>query len=116
MGVTSGRGRRFQIVFAKLRSIEAVGRRLIDEVEPIVVEEVGGRRPVHLDAARIVEVVERLFDGQPLFEVALVFLFQRVAVVFHVPEDEHFGMIQIGDDRGARPVRGGEHFEAGFAS
>ena len=110
------RGRRFLMKFTIFRSIEAVWRRLVDEIEPIVVEEVGGRRPVHLDAARVVEVVEGFFDGQPFFDVALVFFFQRVAVVLHVPEDEHFGMSQIGDDRGARHVRGGEHCEAGGVS
>lgn len=57
--------------------VQPIGRRLINEVEPVIVKEVGGRRPVHIDFAVrfICEVAEGASDVEPFGEVSFILLF-----------------------------------------
>ena len=57
--------------------VQSIGRRLIDEVEPVIVKEVGGRRPVHIDFAVrfICEVTEGASDVESFGEVSFILLF-----------------------------------------
>lgn len=57
--------------------VQPIGRRLIDEVEPVIVKEVGGRRPVHIDFAVrfICEVTKGASDVKPFGEVSFILLF-----------------------------------------
>lgn len=57
--------------------VQPIGRRLIDEVEPVIVKEVGGRRPVHIDFAVrfICEVAEGASDVESFGEVSFILLF-----------------------------------------
>lgn len=78
------------------RVLQFVGGHLVHAVvQPVVVEEVGGRRPVHVDfgAAFVRKIAEGFLDGHPLFQIALIFLFQGIAVVFHVSHDEYLTVV-----------------------
>ena len=57
--------------------VQPIGRCLIDEVEPVIVKEVGGRRPVHIDFAVrfICEVTKGASDVEPFGEVSFILLF-----------------------------------------
>ena len=50
----------------KSRLLEFKRSRLVNEVQPVVIKQVCGRRPIHVDlrARFIGKIAERLFDGQ----------------------------------------------------
>ena len=59
-------------------------------VEPVGIKKICRARPIHVygRAGFVCKVVARRLYGQPLCQIALVFRFQGVAVVFHMPHQK----------------------------
>ena len=89
---------------------------LVNVVNPVTEQQVTVRTPAHKrGAGRIVggEVVDGNFDGTPGGEVAVVFAFQGVAVVFAVTGDENLPLVFGDDEIHPRLGRFAEDFKFG---
>ncbi len=94
--------------------VQAVGGFLVDEVQPVVVEEVGVAAPDEAGAflgVVVGVVVFRQADGEAFFAVSFVFPFEGAQVVFEVAEDEDAAGFGVGDDVDAVVAGAGEDGE-----
>ena len=78
-----------------------VWRFLIDQVQPVMIEDMGIAAPN--EARRVAVVVVRIvvgrrLDRQTLVFITPIFLSQCIAVVFEMAEDEETAMIGCADD------------------
>ena len=81
--------------------IQIVGRFLIDEIQPVVIEEVSIAAPYEprLFLGIIVGIIIfRKIDGKTFLFVSPVFPFQGAPVVFEMAEDEYSSGFPVGDD------------------
>ena len=91
-----------------------IGRFLIDQVEPVVVEDMGITAPGKGWRIAVIVmgiIVGRRSDGQSLVFVAQVFFSQRIPVVFKVAEDEKLPVVWRADDIDAVFCIAGEDFQ-----
>lgn len=65
-------------------------------VQPVVVNEVCGASPLYVDTVDISvhEIVARLVDIETFVEVAKILVFERIAVVFAVTEEEELFIVE----------------------
>ena len=91
-----------------------IGRFLIDQVEPVVVEDMGITAPGKGRRIAVIVmgiIVGRRSDGQSLVFVAQVFFSQRIPVVFKVAEDEKLPVVWRADDIDTVFCIAGEDFQ-----
>ena len=97
--------------------LEHIWRLLIDVVvEPIAVEQIGVGAPVlawGLGGVVVGEIAVRDLDGQTFAEVALVFVFEGVAVVLRVTHDKNLASIARCGNVGSRLLRPCQEMEIG---
>ena len=91
-----------------------IGRFLIDQVEPVVVEDMGITAPGKGRRIAVIVmgiIVGRRSDGQSLVFVAQVCFSQRIPVVFKVAEDEKLPVVWRADDIDTVFCIAGEDFQ-----